>query len=335
MGYAAKKTEVEGKNKKIRFVILFFVVAVIAAACILSFFVPMQSWKYYVGLPEVTSAKEGELRIHFLDVGQGDSTFIEFPDGKTMLIDGGDEGSDEMIIRYLNALKIKSLDYVMLSHTDSDHTTGLIDVMEYKEVKTVIMPYLIGTETETNDAFSTFYQKVRKKGVEVLVAERYLSISSDNEQTPYFFSVLHPYSVESGGNAELEGNNRSTISWLDYNGQSILFCGDTDKTVFSQLQKEDTLVNIFKGKGIDLSSTEFVKVSHHGSVDGVDGNFYRYLNVKTAFISCGKNNSYGHPSGETLLTLQTVGADIYRTDLDGTIVLTLSPDGSSSVVTEN
>lgn len=335
MGYAAKKAEMEQKNNKIRFVVLLVTLGVIAAVCIFSFFVPAQSWKYYVGLPKVTNANAGELRVHILDVGQGDSSLIEFPDGKTMLIDGGDEGSDEVVLRYLNALKINCLDYVMLSHVDSDHVTGLINVIKYKDVKTVIMPYLTGKETETNKAFSAFYQEVRKKKIEMKVAQRYFEVASSNPATPYSFYILHPYNVESGGNAKLEGNNLSTVAWLDYHGQSILFGGEVDKTVFSQLKKEDALVNFFKNKGIDLSSTEFLKVAHHGGSGGAEQEFYRYLNVQTAFISCGKSNAYGHPSEETLVNLQTVGADIYRTDLDGTILLTLTTDGKALVTTKN
>lgn len=333
MGYAAKKSEVETKNNKIRFVILLIVIAILAAGCVLSFFVPTEAWKYYVGLPKVSKVKEGELRVHFLDVGQGDSTLIEFPDGKTMLMDGGDEGSDEVIMRYLNALKIDSLDYVLLTHVDSDHVSGLINVLKYKEVKTVIMPYLAATETESNATFDTFYQQVRKTSIQTIVAKRYISVQSSNANYPYLFSILHPYSVESGGNEEDSKNNFSTVAWLDYQGRSTLFCGEADESTFSQLKDEDALPVFFKDKGINLSNTEFVKVSHHGGVGGASEEFYRYLNVQTAFISCGENNAYGHPSVETLGILQSVGAKLYRTDFDGTIILSVTSDGKATVTT--
>ena len=90
MSYAKEKEKIRRKHRKIKYAVVTILMIAVAGVCIFSWFVPPSSWKYYVSLPDVSKRREGELRIHFLDVGQGDCTLLEFPDGQTMLIDGGD-----------------------------------------------------------------------------------------------------------------------------------------------------------------------------------------------------------------------------------------------------
>ena len=123
MSYAKEKEKIRRKHRKIKYAVVTILMIAVAGVCIFSWFVPPSSWKYYVSLPDVSKRREGELRIHFLDVGQGDCTLLEFPDGQTMLIDGGDgqERNTAAVLRYLNALKIKRPDFLLLTHSDSDH----------------------------------------------------------------------------------------------------------------------------------------------------------------------------------------------------------------------
>ena len=135
MNYA-KEREIANKKKWKAKVIVFVVVAIIL--CLLtvcSWFVPMGQWKYYVHLPNVSAKADGELRIHFLDVGQGDATLIEFPDDKVALIDGGNTQNENVaaLLRYMNALKINTIDYLIATHADSDHVGGLDTVLAYKK----------------------------------------------------------------------------------------------------------------------------------------------------------------------------------------------------------
>ena len=137
MGYRAEKMRVEKKLKLLKRILLGILLLIILALCIFSVIVPPASWKYYVGLPQVTSAQEGELRVHFLDVGQGDCTLVELPDGKVMLIDGGDGSgaSNKNLLRHLNALKIEVIDYLIVTHTDADHCGNtLYGCLQYERV---------------------------------------------------------------------------------------------------------------------------------------------------------------------------------------------------------
>ncbi len=329
MNYFRKKLAGEKRKKKLGAIALAVVIFFVLGLSVFSIFVPEESWKYYVGLPKVSARRVGELRIHFLDVGQADATLVEFPDGKTLLIDGGDVDGADKVLRYLNALKIGRLDYLLLTHTDTDHCGSLAEVVKYKKIGTVILPYL-SSESENNAAFESFNSSLAKIETETKIAQRYLAFGSEDQNYPYKFSILFPYSTESGGNDKYKGNELSTISWLDYQGVNALFCGDTNAKTLEKLCLEDKL-GVFSEKGIDLKSIEILKYPHHGGADGTTQELLQYFNVKTSVISCGKNNYYGHPSEETLALLTNNGVDVYRTDWNGNIILTISSMGSYEV----
>ena len=102
MGYEAEKRKIEQRVKRLKTIALFFVIAVLGALCIISFWLPAETWKYCFALPQTGKSDEGEMRVHFLDVGQGDCSIVELPDGKIMLIDGGaGEESATILMRYL------------------------------------------------------------------------------------------------------------------------------------------------------------------------------------------------------------------------------------------
>ena len=128
-----------------------------------------------------------------------------------------------------------------------------------------------------------------------------------------------------------EANDTSCVLWLDYGGVSALFTGDVSSTVEEGLLLRDGL-DVFAGLGVQLTETEILKVSHHGSSDATSLEFLRYLNVQTAMISCGENNPYRHPTEHTLTNLETVGASVFRTDKQGHIKVTVQ-NGSYKVST--
>ena len=325
MGYIHEKRK-KGENRRRRGVILLALfIFLVVSLSVFSLFVPEESWKYYFALPKVTERKDGELRIHFLDVGQADATLIELPDGQVMLIDGGDVDGAQTVLRYLNALKIKKIDYLLLTHTDIDHCGSLKEVVKYKEIGEVFLPY-VQEDGQTNSAFEEFGEELAKGGVKTKIAKRYAGVTSSMQECTYQFSVLFPYSAESGGNESFSGNALSTITLLEYNGFTGMFCGDTNETVLQKLCEEDEL-GLFNEKGIYLNSVELLKYPHHGAKDGANTDILSYLNVKTAVISCGKNNYYGHPNGETLSILGSLNVDTYRTDWHGSIVVTVFKNG--------
>lgn len=325
MGYRAEKLIIEGKIKYIKRILLAVVLVLLLGLCVFSAFVPASTWKYHVGKPKVGKRAAGELRIHFLDVGQADCSIIELPDGKTMLVDGGDGSSASVktILRYLNALKIDVIDYLLVSHADSDHCGGVNEVLK---CKTVRQAYIPNVEPTINTEYAECYAALLKEGCRVEFASRNVHISTEGEKG-YTISFLYPYTLDSDEETSDEVvNESSAVFWLDYQGVSALFMGDADMETETTLCSDDSL-GLFASRGVDLTETEILKVGHHGSKYSSSEDFLEYLNVETAIISCGKNNAYGHPAVETLDRLQSVFAEIYRTDKDGHLSITIKKSG--------
>ena len=328
MGYRAEKEQEEKKQKIALWIILAVVAVLVVGICIFAAFVPPDTWTYYVRLPKVAARRDGELKIHFLDVGQGDATFLELPDGKTMLIDGGDgsPAATKSILRFLNARQVETLDYLLVTHADSDHCGGLARIMQLKKVKKAYIPT---TLPEENVAYAKFYATMIASGCSWEYSSRTSSIESKNDNYPYTLKFLYPYEemVDPDFPAEVDDNEFSAVCWLDYQGVSALFTGDIPASVEGQLLRDDKLGLLAYG-GIQLDSTEILKVAHHGSADSTGAEFLSHLNVETAVISCGVDNAYGHPTETVLGRLNLAGVTAYRTDLNGHISVTVSPNGT-------
>ena len=330
MGYAAEKKKVEKKIKRVKRNLLYAFLACILALIVVIVVIPPNTWAYRIKLPKTGERADGELRIHFVDVGQGDATVIELPDGKIMLIDGGD-GSDtanKSLLRYLNALKVERIDYLLATHADKDHCGGLERVLEYFEASRVFLPFVNPT---VNSAFARFYQALKEKDCAVEYSARSIALSG----VDYRLQFLYPYtsdlqsSVEKGEYQE-DTNEGSAVVWLEYQGVSALFTGDAPKIVEEKLVRDDKL-GLLDSLGIELTSTEILKVAHHGSDDSTGAEFLEYLGVKTAVISCGENNAYNHPSQAVSALLAQKGIDTYRTDKQGSIIATVAQSGSYSL----
>ena len=324
MSYKAEKEKQDEQLKRIKYVLLSVLLLLVAGLGIFSAIVPAETWKYYFSLPTVSQRQEGELRIHFIDVGQGDCIFVELPDGQTLLIDGGGANvqAEEKMMRYLNALKVEDIDYVFITHTDEDHCGGADKVLLYKSVGQLYLPNV--ENTQVNVAYAQAYAAAVKKQVPMSLCKRGVAVQSIDEKYKYTFSVIYPYLLSDS--LSTDENDLSAVSWLDYQGVSTLFAGDISTLTEGLLTTEDSqgLLDIY---GVDLSSTELLKVAHHGSRYSTSEQFLRYLQVKTAIISCGKDNAYGHPHQETLQTLQQCAINVYRTDKRGNIVVTIQADG--------
>lgn len=330
MNYAEEKEIVEKKVKTWKRVALIAVAALLLALCVFSCFVPADTWKYHFGLPKIRARADGEMRMHFLDVGEGDCALIEFPDGKVMLVDGGNgaEATTTTILRYLNALKIDTIDYVLLTHSDADHCGGLDVVFRQKKVKTAYMQKVSPT---IHSEYAELYDAVLEEGCETALLSRGAQIVSERSDCPYTFRVLLPYTKELEDIKEIktETNVFSTAFWLDYCGTSAFFAADIPDTCEKRLV-QDSKVGLLDVYDVDLTSTEILKVAHHGSASSSSAEFLSHLGVKTAIISCARTNTYGHPSKETCDRLQAVGAETYRT-YDGHVMITARKNGEYTV----
>ncbi len=263
-----------------------------------------------------------EFTITMIDVGQGDSTLIETRQGVTMLIDGGGEkeGSDFKIgeritVPYLLHRGIRTLDYVMISHFDSDHSAGVLSVLENCEVKNVV----ISKQAENSHQYTKFCEIVNKKKCRVIEVEQGDTWNVDEETN---MQILFP-----GKNFIQENplNNNSIVCKLQYQSFSMLFTGDIEKIAEEQIRKQYAHTNA-------LEAT-VLKVAHHGSKGSSTKAFLEATKAKVAVIGAGKDNSFGHPHAEVLKKLKEQQMRFFRTDLQGEITITVDRKGKMQVST--
>ncbi len=237
----------------------------------------------------------GEFEVHFIDVGQAESILI-LCDGYAMLIDGGNVEDSSLIYSYLKKLDVDYLDFVVCTHAHEDHVGGLSGALNYARAGVVFSPV---TQYDTR-AFNSFVKTVKKQGLELTIpkpGDTYSLGSAD-------FEILGPlYDYE-------DPNNTSIVIRLTYGTVSFIFSGD------AEAESELDLVDEY---GNYLSST-VMKVGHHGSSTSSCAKYLNAVNPRYAVISCGVDNSYGHPHEVTLEKLEEAGITYYRTDEQGTII---------------
>ena len=288
---------------------------VIFVILLLQLFLPVRSL-----LPayNITPRGEGELRLHFLDVGQGDCTVVEFPDGSLLVVDAGDGGRrhSDRVYRYLKELKAGN-PIVLATHADADHCGGLADVIRRYNADMVYLP-AVGS----GSAYQKFLKSVQRAGCKQKVIARYDTIVRGGA----YAVCISPASQEDTG-----GDDGSAVLYLSYAGVNVLLCGDISERRERTLAGEYTLDETLFDSGqyrVRLRETNVLKVSHHGSANASCEPFLELLGAETAIISCGRGNVYGHPAAEALERLGRRVNELYRTDELGDIMITISPDGT-------
>ncbi|HHU30638.1 MAG: ComEC/Rec2 family competence protein [Bacillota bacterium] len=243
----------------------------------------------------------GTLTVHFIDVDQGDSILVQTP-GKNILIDGGSRAAGKTVVNYINEQGIDRLDLVIGTHPHEDHIGGLIGVFQAFPVAEVIDPAVV----HTTKTFEEYLTLIDEKDIQFTEGRAGMEWELGGGVK---LQVLHPSSPSSS-----HLNDASIVVKLTFGRVSILFAGDAEQTGLEEMLS----------KNYDLKST-VLKVSHHGSRTGTSKAFLTAVSPQAAVIMCGKDNSYGHPHDEVLALLAEAKADIYRTDLHGTVII--STDG--------
>ena len=256
----------------------------------------------------------GLMRVHFLDVGQADSTFIELGNGQTMLIDAGESHNASTIIQYIRDLQYSDIDYVVATHPHDDHIGGMAEVLESFEIGKMYMP----KQTHTISAFENMLDVMERKNIDAYTAKSDVNILTSGIIE---IDILAPF-ADSYSNL----NNSSAVVRIKYGDTIMLFTGDAEQEIEMQLLDS----------GIDA---DVLKVGHHGAGSSSATSFIKAVSPEVAVISSG--GEYGHPHSDTLAILSEVGANIYRTDEQGTIQVTadqhkkITVDKKASTVKEN
>ncbi len=323
-------------KNKIRAIIVAAISCMVAIALIVTnYFIPVKYLASYM-VSSKNSAEEGVMRVRFIDVGYGDCTVIELPDGKNMLIDGGDGSSKNTarILKFLNKSGIKTLDYLVCTSVNAEHCGGLAEIIQYKKVNRIFMPYC--TNTFITKEYRNFVGAANSCGAEIKIAE--YGNGEQNEEAEYYFTFLSP-SVHTSPDGEYAGlnsnptsvqakNDASAVLWLEYAGTNFLIASDvTDKAINrlcdAYLLTTDFIVNLY--------DCDVIKVPNHGNSSSACARLYDLTNPQSAVISVGENG-LGCPSLEAISNaVNYVGEKIYRTDENGTVTFEVTKYGYSLI----
>ena len=299
-----KRKEKVSRGFTARIAALFTVILIgLSAAHFLGIFT-FEDWKELFGESNPIHT-EGTAEVHFIDVGQGDCTFV-ISDGKTLLIDTGEKEYAQKICEYIGNQGIDKIDYMLLSHPHSDHMGGASEIIDNIDVENIILPKLPYDMNPTSKFYESFLLSVKNNGLK-LTAALPGSIYEIGECKLEILSPVNEYS---------DLNNFSAAAVLTHGADSFLFTGDIEK------KSEKDIIETGR-----LSQIDVLKAAHHGSSTSNSREFLEITDPDYAVIMCSQGNSYNHPNKDAVERIRKHTDRIYRTDLDGTIVFTSSEDG--------
>lgn len=254
---------------------------------------------------ETEMDSQNVMKVHFLDVDQGLAILVEL--GEDVLIyDGGERDTSSFVVAYLQEQGITEIDYLISSHYDADHVSGLIGCLNAFDVKNVI-----GSDyVHDSKIYTSFMTTVEDAGLEVQHPE----VGTQFQMGEAVITILSPAEIVN------DSNSNSVAIKLTYGESDFIFTGDAD------YKSEKDMI----ASGIDLDC-EVLSVGHHGSASSTSEKFLRATTPVYAVISCGEGNSYGHPHKETIQLLNDFQVEILRNDEKGTIVV--ETDGNNFVWT--
>ena len=248
-------------------------------------------------------AAEKLFSVHIIDVGQGDSIFIQTLEDKRILIDAGNEEAEHTVYSYLKRRGVKKIDVLIATHPDTDHIGSMDYIIDKFKISHFYMPE---AKTES-EAFYNLLDSCRDKNLKIEYLTKGDVLKIDGYTT---MEILSPSTITD------KNNLNSIVSLLNYKGYEFLFTGDAEKENESEILSSCNLPDI-----------EFLKAGHHGSSSSSTDEFIEKLKPEAVAISCGYNNDYGHPHRSVLDTFRENGSVVYRTDKNGSLVFYCDKNG--------
>lgn len=248
------------------------------------------------------TTNQESLKVHFLNVGQGDSIYIRTPDEVDVLIDGG---PDKTVLNELGEVMPfwdRDIDVMVLTHPHSDHVTGLVEVLRRFEVKKVYYTGVVHTAPD----YIAWLEEIKKQKIPLLVVKEKFDLQLGEKAQLEFLWPVEDFTNKKVSNL----NNTSIVNRLVFGDNQILLTGDIEEEVEEKL--------------LELSSdmtANILKLAHHGSKTATTEDFLTAVSPKQAIIQCGLGNDFGHPHGRVLERLRRLNVNIKRTDLDGRVSL--------------
>lgn len=297
----------------------------------------------------VETAYVNDLKIHFADVGQGDSIIIQLPNGQNMLIDAGSSNNSDALLGYIDSLNIKSFDYLLATHCHEDHIGGMPAVFNKYQIKHVFRPYILCTTSPANEKQLSNNFNVGATPNDIITDYSYykfLKALQNEKSTWEFFNVNSDLTINLSGEAEganqividfltptsaiqnikyNNANNFSPLICITYNNKRFMLTGDAENEVEKEFFKQNINLNV-----------DVLKIAHHGGETSTSLDFLNALCPKYSVISCGKGNAYGHPTQSVLDNLLNANQPsiLLRTDLNGNVSFTVDRQGNLSYETQ-
>lgn len=368
---AAKKAVKKAykQNPKAFIITAVAIVLIVAIAVAVLYFGFPEKWDMVIGLivgdiPPAGSdgdshplqRGDGDLQVHFINVGQGDCILILFPDGKEMLIDCANYNNNSSIqkstLDYIGRYVTDGqIDYLMVTHGDSDHTYFVDEVLYAYDVDNIYMPFILAEpeneakaeavanlpaeklalftddDTLTSGVYADFFiAALSEEGANIMFNMGNFSITADTYRIDFYCYTAEDWENTGLGDDAEAKNAVSPIGILEYNGRRVVLTGDSNEI------NEPKFIAQFN---VDVLDCDVLKVGHHGSETSSTREFLDFVNCEYAIISCNASgNTFEHPRQATLDRFIADNMTIYRTDLHGTILLEIDGDGNMAFTTD-
>lgn len=237
---------------------------------------------------------QGDMAVHFIDVGQGLAILVQ-SGGENLLYDGGNRSHADEVVQYLKNQQVETINYMISSHYDEDHLGGLVKCLDNFEVE-----HVLGSDyVHTSDLFNTFMNTATAHAIIV----EYPSVGDTYEFGTGSITVMAPDGISQNS------NDNSVVIRLVNGNNSFMFMGDAEET------SEQDMIST--GMNLDC---DVLSLGHHGSASSTSWDLLEATSPSWAVISCGLNNSYGHPAAETMGKLSDMDIPVFRTDDQGTVI---------------